>query len=169
MKKFIPFLVVLLIVSIIVTIFLSLASNKQMIVIKEGNLKRIPLNIELNKVQDSDCGMVIEDLTFASQVVSKSGKTWFFHDHGGFINWLKDKEFKDDVTIWVMSRDTKKWIDGRSAFYSLDDITPMGYGFGAYKNRETWHVDFNTMRLKMLRGETMNNPVIRKKLLSDGK
>ncbi|WP_455755802.1 hypothetical protein [Sulfurimonas sp.] len=169
MKKFIPFIVVLFIVSIIIAVFLSLASHKQMIVIKEGNLKRLPLNIELNKVQDSDCGMVIEDLTFASQVISKSGKTWFFHDHGGFINWLKDKEFKDDVSIWVMSKDTKKWINGRTAYYSLNDITPMGYGFGAYENREAWHVDFDTMRLKMLRGETMNNPVIRKKLLSDSK
>jgi len=167
MKKLVPFLVVFLIISIIIGIFLSLASNQQMIVIKEGNLKQLPLNMELNKIQDSDCGMVIEDLAFASQVVSKNGKTWFFHDHGGFINWLKDKEFKDDVIIWVMSKDTKRWINGRNAFYSLSDITPMGYGFGAYENKSTWHVDFNTMRLKMLRGETMNNPVIRKKLLNE--
>jgi len=165
MKRLMPFLVVFLIVSIIITIFLSLASAQQMIVIKEGNLDQIPLKIELNKHQDSDCGMVIEDLDFASQVVSKSGKTWFFHDHGGFVNWLKDKEFRDSVVIWVMSRDTKKWIDGRIAFYSLSDITPMGYGFGAYENRANGHVDFETMKLKMLRGETMNNPQIRKKLL----
>lgn len=165
MKRFIPFLVVLLIVSIIITIFLSLASSQQMIVIKEGNLKRIPLEMKLNKHQDSDCGMVIEDLEYASQVVSKSGKTWFFHDHGGFVNWLKDKDFKDDAVIWVMSKDTKKWIDAREAFYSLNELTPMGYGFGAYKNELESYVDFETMSLKMLRGETMNNPVIRKKLL----
>jgi len=64
-----------------------------------------------------------------------------------------------------MSKDTHKWIDGRKAFYSLNDITPMGYGFGAYeKNRDTF-VDYETMRLKMLRGETMNNPKIKKQLL----
>ena len=165
MKRVTPFLVVGLILSIIIAIFLSLASSQGMIVIKEGNLKQIPLKMELNKHQDSDCGMIIEELNFASQVVSKSGKTWFFHDHGGFVNWLKDKEFKDDAVIWVMSIDTKTWIDGRAAFYSLDDITPMGYGFGAYENRLQNHVDFETMQLKMLRGETMNNPVIRKKLL----
>ena len=169
MKKFVPFLVVFLIVSIIIGVFLSLASNKQMIVIKEGNLKRLPLQMQLHKIQDSDCGMVIEDLTYASQVIAKDGRTWFFHDHGGFIHWLKDKEFKNDVKIWVMSKDTKKWIDAKNAFYSLDDITPMGYGFGAYENKQNWHVDFNTMKLKMLRGETMNNPQIRKKLLKDKK
>ena len=151
MKRFMPFLVVFLIVSIIVSIFLSLASSGQMIVIKEGNLKQIPLKMELNRHQDSDCGMVIEDLDYASQVVSKNGKTWFFHDHGGFVNWLKDKDFKDDTVIWVMSRDTRKWIDGRKAFYSLDDITPMGYGFGAYENKKDNYVDFESMSLKMIR------------------
>ena len=167
MKKFIPVLVVLFIIAVIVSVFLSLASSNQMIVIKEGNLKQLPLKMELNKIQDSDCGMVIEDLTYASQVVAKDGKTWFFHDHGGFIHWLEDKNFKQNVKIWVKSKDTYKWIDAKKAFYSLNDITPMGYGFGAYENKKSWHVDFDTMRLKMLRGETMNNPVIRKKLLSE--
>ena len=167
MKKTMPFLVVLFIIAIIVGLFLSLASNNQMIVIQKGNLKQLPLKMELNKIQDSDCGMVIQDLTYASQVISKDGKTWFFHDHGGFINWLKDKDFKQNVKIWVKSKDTNKWIDAKEAFYSLNDITPMGHGFGAYENEKSWHVDFDTMRLKMLRGETMNNPAIRKKLLSE--
>ncbi len=167
MKKFIPIFIVLLIVLVIVSVFLSLASTSQMVVIKEGNVKQLPIEMELNKYQDSDCGMVIKDLDYASQVVIKNGKTWFFHDHGGFINWLKDKEFKDSAVIWVMSRDTKKWIDARTAFYSLTEETPMGYGFGAYKNRVDGYIDFETMKLKMLRGETMNNPVIRKKLLGN--
>ena len=164
MKKFIPILVVFVLVGIIVSIFLSLATAGKMVVVYEGNLKRIPIEMELNKYQDSDCGMVIEDLHYASQVVAKDGKTWFFHDHGGIINWLKDKNFKDDVLIWVMSRDSKKWIDGKKAFYSLDDITPMGYGFGAYEKSSDKYVDFETMKLRMLRGETMNNPFIRQQL-----
>lgn len=166
LKKLMPILIIIIIVAIIVTIFLSLASKQNMIVIKEGNLKQLPLVMELNKHQDSDCGMVIEDLHYASQVVAPSGKTWFFHDHGGFVNWLKDKEFKDEAVIWVMSRDSQKWIDAREAFYSLRDITPMGYGFGAYEFNKDGFVEFDTMRLKMLRGETMNNPLIKKQLMS---
>jgi len=165
MKKFIPFLVILSIVALIVTIFLSVASQQQMIVIKEGNVKKIPLKMVVNKYQDSDCGMVIDNLNYISQVISPSGKTWFFHDHGGFVKWLEDKDFKDEAIIWVMSLDTKKWIDGRKAFYSLQDKTPMGYGFGAYEKKAPTHVDFDTMRLRMLRGETLNNPHIRKQLL----
>ena len=167
MKKLTPLFIILTIISIIIAVFMSLASTQQMIVIKEGNLKQLPLEMELHKYQDSDCGMVIEELDYASQVTAKNGKTWFFHDHGGFVHWLKDKEFKDNVVIWVMSLDTKKWIDAKKAFYSLTDITPMGYGFGAYENKSDSYVDFDTMELKMLRGETMNNPIIRKKLLGN--
>ena len=167
MKKLMPFFIVLVIIAIIVTIFLSLAQKQQMIVVSEGNLKRLPVEMKLNKYQDSDCGMVIQDLEYASQIISTDGKTWFFHDHGGFIHWLKDKTFKDDVLIWVMSKDTKKWIDGRKAFYSLTDKTPMGFGFGAYEKKNAAFVDFETMKLRMLRGETMQNPLIKKQLLMD--
>jgi hypothetical protein len=43
----------------------------------------------------------------------------------------------------------------------------MGYGFGAYEFKQDGFIDFKTMKLKMLRGETMNNPAIRKKLLGN--
>lgn len=165
LKKLTPFLVIGVIVAVIVLVFLSLASKQNMIVIQEGNLAQVPLEMQLKKYQDSDCGMVIEDLTYASQVVAKSGKTWFFHDHGGFVHWLEDKEFKDEAKIWVMSRDTHRWIDAKKAFYSLNEITPMGYGFGAYETKQDAFVDFENMSLKMLRGETMNNPLIKKQLL----
>ena len=167
MKQFTPIFIVLLFVGIIVTLFLSLGKTQQMVVIKEGNLQRVPLKMQLHKYQDSDCGMVIEDMAYVSQVVAPDGKTWFFHDHGGFVHWLEDKPFKDDAKIWVMSRDTKKWIDGRKAYYSLNEITPMGYGFGAYEKKQDGFVTYDVMRLKMLRGETMNNPKIKKQLLGN--
>ena len=165
MKKIRPLLIVLVFVIVIVAIFLSLAKVQNMVVIKEGNLKKIPLEIVLNKYQDSDCGMVIEDMTYVSEVIAPDGKTWFFHDHGGFIHWLEDKPFKNEAKIWVRTKDTKKWIDAKKAYYSLNDITPMGYGFGAYEKSQKGFISFEDMRLKMLRGETMNNPKIRKQLL----
>ncbi len=166
-KKIVPFLIIAVIISIIVGVFLSLASNQQMVVVKEGNLKQLPLKMQLNKYQDSDCGMVIEDFEYVSQVVSPSGKTYFFHDHGGFVHWLKDKEFKEEAVIWVMSKDSSKWINARKAYYSLNEITPMGYGFGAYEKKEDGFVTYELMSLKMLRGETMNNPLIQKQLLGN--
>jgi len=165
MKKFAPILIIFVIVALIVALFLSLGNAQKMVVIKEGNLKKVPLKMEPNKCQDSFCGMVIKELTYASQVVGPRGKTWFFHDHGDFVEWLKDKPFEKDAVIWVMSRDTHRWIDGRKAFYSINELTPMGYGFGAYEKRGDGMIDFETMRLKTLRGETMKDPKIRKQIL----
>ena len=164
-KKFLPVLTVFAFVIIITTLFLSLSSSKKTVVVKDGNIKRLPIEMQKGIYQDSDCGMVIDDLTDASQVIAKDGKSWFFHDHGGFVKWLEDKEFKNEVKIWVKSRDTNRWIDARAAFYSLKDKTAMGYGFGAYEKKEDGYVDFDTMRLRMLRGETLRNPLIKKQLL----
>jgi len=167
MKKFTPFLVILFIVFGIVALFLSLGEKQNMIAVKEDNFKKLPLEIKIGKYQDSDCGMVIEDLKYASEVITPSGKTHFFHDHGGFVHWLKDKKFKDDAVIWVMTVDTKRWIKAQDAHYSINDKTPMGYGFGAYEKDDDSKIDYETMKLRMLRGETLNNPKIRKQILGE--
>ncbi|QOG11861.1 hypothetical protein [Arcobacter sp. FWKO B] len=132
------------------------------VVVVEGNLDKKPLEIVLGKYQDSDCGMSIDELTYASQVIAPNGKTWFFHDHGGMINWLKDKSFRDDSVIWVWAIDTNRWIDGYDAFYSVDEHTPMLYGFGAYENNNEKLISFVQMRDRMLRGENMANPIYAK-------
>lgn len=165
MKKILPFFTIIVIIAIIVIIFLSMSNSKQMVVLKEGNTTQTPLDIVLGKYQDSDCGMIIDNLDYVSQVVAPDGKTWFFHDHGGMAHWLKDKAFKDEAKIWVRTIDTKKYIDGRTAWYSQTDITPMRYGFGAYENKQDGFITFEEMSLKMLRGETMANPVYKKELL----
>ena len=165
MKKQTPFLLILFFVIIIVSVFLSLAKVQHMVVIKEHNLKKIPLEIVLHKYQDSDCGMVIEDMKYVSQVIAPDGKTWFFHDHGGFVHWLEDKPFKDKAVIWVRTVDTQRYIRAEDAFYSTNDITPMEYGFGAYEKNQKGFITYEQMRLKMLRGETLKNPKIRKQIL----
>ncbi|VAY86844.1 FIG00388320: hypothetical protein [hydrothermal vent metagenome] len=136
-----------------------------MIVVKTGNIAKRPIKIVLGKFQDSDCAMVINDTTYTSEVISPNGKTWFFHDHGGLVHWIENKKFKDDAIIWVMSKDTKRWIDGYKAWYSRTDITPMFYGFGAYENKKDDYITYKQMRLFMLRGETMANPSVKKQLL----
>ena len=162
MKKILPFLTLGIIIAII---FLSMSNKKQMVVLKEGNTAKIPLEIVLGKYQDSDCGMTIEDMTYVSQVVSSDGKTWFFHDHGGLANWLKDKPFKDSAKIWVMTKDSKKYIDARTAWFSRTETTPMGYGFGAYEIKKDGLISFEEMLLKVLRNEDLRNPYIKKELI----
>ncbi len=160
-----PIITIIIIISIIVVLFLSMSTSQNMTVVYVGNTDKKPINIVINKFQDSDCGMVIDDITYASQVVAPDGKTWFFHDHGGMVHWLENKEFKDEAIIWVMTKDTKRYINGRTAWYSRTDETPMFYGFGAYEKKADGLIDFETMFLHMVRGEHLANPLIKKKLL----
>lgn len=166
-KKYLPFLFVLSVTIAILAVFLSLASTKKHIVTQRANADFSATDMSAGVYQDSDCGMVIDNLSDVSQVISKSYNSWFFHDHGGMVKWLEDKPFKNDAKIWVMSRDTKRWIDAREAFYSLSDKTPMGYGFGAYESKQEGFITFEEMSLRVLRGETLQNPLIKKQLLGN--
>ena len=152
------------IIALIVTLFLSLATKQQMVTLMTGNVEKKPLTIILNHYQDSECGMVIDSLEYVSQVIAPNGNTWFFHDHGGMVDWLDRKSFKDEAILWIYAKDTKKWINGYKAWYSRDEKTPMLYGFGAYENKREKLIDFKTMQLHMLRGEHMANLIIRQQL-----
>ena len=165
-NNFTPILTIFIIACIIVVLFVSMSTSQNMTVVYTNNNNKQPIAIVLNKFQDSDCGMVIDNLTYASQVIASDGKTWFFHDHGGMVHWLENKEFKNTAVIWVMAKDTKKWIDGRKAWYSRTDDTPMHYGFGAYEKRKDDFIDFKTMTIYMIRGENLTNAYIKKQLLS---
>jgi len=166
-SKLLPILTIFTIVGIIIFLFISMSKSQNMTVVYTGNNDEKPIKIILGKFQDSDCGMVINDIKYASQVISKSGKTWFFHDHGGMVNWLKSKEFKDTSIIWVKSIDTNKWINGRTAWYSRNEVTPMLYGFGAYENKANKLIPYETMFLHMVRGEHLRDPKMKAIILKE--
>ncbi|NPA65272.1 MAG: hypothetical protein GXO11_00155 [Epsilonproteobacteria bacterium] len=165
MKKIAPFLVVAVILVIIVSVFLSLGKQKQMIVTMQNPTKKPLPQLQINKYQDAFCGMVIEETKYASQAIRNDGKSWFFHDHGDFIEWLKDKPFASEVIVYVHTIDTNKWIDATKAFYTSTENTPMGYGFGAYEHKKEGMIDYKTMKERVLHGETMNNPKYKQILL----
>lgn len=164
MNKLSKILLLIGFLGILVIVFVSLSKNQQMVVIENGNTTHQPLPIRVGHFQDSDCGMVIHSLDYASQVINPEGKTWFFHDHGGMVRWLNTKPFKESAVIWVHAKDTQQWIDGKRAWYSRTDTTPMQYGFGAYAKRQEGFIPFNEMSTLMMRGENLTNPHIRKQL-----
>lgn len=167
MKKLIPYLIVIAIVAAIITLFLSRAKTQQMVTVVTGNSERKALPITFGHYQDTQCGMPIEHNADAAQAVAPDGKTWFFDDIGCLALWMQDKAFKDQLVIWVYAKDTKSWIDAKSAHYNLTDKTPMHYGFGAYSEAKAGRIDFDELQLKMLRNETMNNPYTRRELLGE--
>mgnify|MGYP001551634868 FL=1 len=111
--------------------------------------------------------MLITTQRNSMQVVSPDGKTWFFDDPGCMVLWLKDKSFKADAKLWVYTIDTKQWIDAKTAWYGVKDKTAMHYGFGAREKKTEDSIDYKEMELRMLRGENLSNPKVRKKLLSE--
>lgn len=165
MKKILPFFTVFLIIIIIVIIFLSMSNKKQMIVIYENNHSHQPVDIKLNHFQDTQCGMTITQNKHSAQAVSPEGKTWFFDDVGCLASWYNNIKFQDQAILWVYSNDTNEYINARTAWFSRTDVTPMGHGFGAYKNKQEGFITFKEVSLKILRGEDLLNPYIRKELL----
>ena len=165
MKLITSILVVAALLIGIIVLFVTLGKTQQMIVVYEGNLDKVPIEMTAGRFQDGECGMLINDLDFASQVVAPDGKTWFFDDHGCMAAWLSARPFKDEAIIWVKDLPSGEWIDGSHAWYSRTDQTPMSYGFGAYKTYREGLIDFTTMQQAMLKGETMANLNFRNQLM----
>lgn len=131
------------------------------------NYQKIALEFKENEVQCPQCNMFLVDKEHTAQAITTNNKTYFFDDPGCLVLWIDQKHKKSDKEIvkWVYTLDTKKWIDAQKAFYSFSDKTPMNYGFGAYENPIENYIRYDEMRLRMLRGENMTNPKIRKKIL----
>jgi len=100
--------------------------------------------------------------------LSKDSKTEYFDDIGCMILWIKNNSLHvEDLELKVFSKDTNKYIDAKKAFYKIDENTPMRYGFSGYEQTQENSVSFNEVTLKMLRGEHMANPKIRKQILGN--
>ena len=165
MKKLAPIFTTIVIMAIIMIVFFSLAKQEQMITVYKDNPTQKPLTLNLHHLQDPQCAMVVEKNEFAAQLAAKSGKTLVFDEVGCLVLWLDDKVFTDAPKIWVYTMDSKRWIDAKKAHYSATERTPMLHGFGAYEYPGAKLIDYEEMRQRVLRGEDMTNPVIRKKLL----
>ena len=167
MKKLAPIFTTIVIMAIIMIVFFSLAKQEQMITVHQGNFSQEPLKLKLHHLQDPQCAMVVEKNEFAAQVASKAGKTWVFDDIGCLVLWLDDKVFIDAPKLWVYTLDSKKWIEAHNAHYSYNEFSPMLHGFGAYEYPSSTLIEFEEVRLRVLRGEDMTNPLIRKKILGE--
>ena len=130
------------------------------------NIQKLPLEFKKNGVICPQCNMPLESKKYTAQAITKDNKTHFFDDIGCMVLWLKEKNIElKSVKLWVYSVDSQKYLDALTAYYSIKDKTPMNYGFGAYEKREDGLIGFEEMRIKMLRGENLANPRIRKKIL----
>ena len=133
-------------------------------VYKEGNRSGQPLDFKPKEVQCVKCTMQLETKEHSAQAVLKDGKTYFFDDPGCLALWLKGKD-KDEIKLWVYTKDTKHYIPAQKAWYKLGERTPMNYGFGVYEKKTEGAVGFEEFLKMMYRGENMTNPAIKKRVL----
>ncbi|WP_200762502.1 hypothetical protein [Nitrosophilus alvini] len=136
-------------------------------VYKEGNKEGKALDFRPGEVQCVQCTMQVGSKEHSAQAVFPNGRTYFFDDIGCMVLWLEKQKNPLDIKLWVYTDDTHRYIDARKAWYKLGDKTPMNYGFGAYEHKKEGMIDFEEMKLKMLRGENMANPKIRKKFIRE--
>ena len=82
------------------------------------------------------CKMVVSDRKYVAQTTDPiTGRTYYFDDIGCLVLWFVEDEIEwaDKAIIWVKDVKTGEWIDARKAKWSTVSITPMAFGFAAYK------------------------------------
>ena len=124
-----------------------------------------PVDFVPGKLACPECHMDLKGLKDSAELIEGKEVT-VFDDPGCLVLWM-DKHGIDPTKakIYVYTRDTKRWVPAQQAHYSQTDATPMGYGFGAYEKDGKGRIPFEEMRLRVLRGLTLKDPKIRKKLL----
>ncbi len=112
------------------------------------------------------CNMELPKSNIYTSKLAQKSDTYWFDDIGCMVLWSKENNIDlNTIKSKVFSNDTKKYIDSSKAFYMIDEKTPMSYGFGAYEKKQENSLNFDKVIIKMLRGEHMANPKIRKQIL----
>jgi nitrous oxide reductase accessory protein NosL len=114
------------------------------------------------------CKMVISERHYAVQVINPdSGKSYMFDDIGCAVLWFNEEDipWENKALIYINDSISGDFIDARKAYYDTNSRTPMDYGFGAYKNKDDIKsnkkiLTYEEVRLRILRGETMQNPIL---------
>jgi len=120
------------------------------------------LYAELEKYICIESRVPIVDLFNSAQAILPNGDTYFFNDVGNVLLWLARQKNKEKIVVWVYAQDTERYVLAKDAWYSRVEITPMGYGFGAYEFRLYGTSDyyFNEVQRFALRGETLLHPMV---------
>ena len=112
------------------------------------------------------CNMELPNSNIHTSTIEGNTKTEYFDDVGCMVLWMKENKIDlNSVDMRVFSNDTKRYIDAKKAFYKFNEKTPMMYGFSAYENKQENIIYYEEVMMKMLRGEHMANPKIRKQIL----
>lgn len=112
------------------------------------------------------CNMTLNESNLHTAKMRVENKEYLFDDIGCLVLWAKEKNIEmQEVKIALFANDTHRYIDASSAFFTIHEKTPMNYGFSAYEKEVPNPIKMDEVWLRMLRGEHMANPKIRKQIL----
>ena len=154
------------VVAVIVILFLSLGSEEGGRYVYKGNTAHQAISIKPKEYQCSECGMDVEVLDYAAELITKGGDTYFFDDIGCMVLWLENHKIPM-VKMLTQTLDTHRWIEVKKAWYSRIAPSPMGYGFAAVEKKKEGLISYEEMRLLMLQGKNLHDPFVKKTLLKE--
>ncbi len=115
-------------------LFFSLVLTLFFIGCEKKDYTKEPAKLHWDRDMCERCKMAISERKFAVEAVDEKGKVYKFDDIGCLVLWQKlehpEIKFKK---IWITDAKSGKWIDAEKAEYTVDSITPMGYGFAAHE------------------------------------
>jgi len=117
------------------------------------------------------CKMGLDNPKYNLQAINENGQVRWYDDIGCFAEDLRDQDFNTwkgkKYKIWIGDADTGKWIDAEKAWYRFGDRTPMGYGYGAVKEKsDSAKYDFKTSIQRIDEGKTKRADFIKAKKMS---
>ncbi len=117
------------------------------------------------------CKMGLADPKYDVQAINEHGEVRWYDDIGCLAEDMRDGDFNKwkgaKYKIWIGDVQTGKWIDAEKAWYRFGDDTPMGYGYGAFKQKtDSAKYDFKTTIQRIDEGKTKRADFIKKKKMS---
>ncbi len=117
------------------------------------------------------CKMGLDDPKYNLQAINERGQVRWYDDIGCLAEDIRDQDFNkwkgNKYKIWIGDANTGKWIDAEKAWYRFGDRTPMGYGYGALKEKTSDSLfDFKTTLQRINEGKTKRADFIKKKKMS---
>ena len=123
------------------------------------------IDVKANEYRCATCKMNVSQLDYVTQAVTKNGNTYFFDDIGCMILWMERNSTRV-MKQYVKTLDTHRWMEAEKVYYSRIAPSPMGYGFAPVEVLREGLISYSEMKVLMLEGETLRNPDIKKRLIS---
>lgn len=133
-----------------------------------------PRKINYDRDICANCLMGIAEKNYAVQAINKNGNVLWFDDIGCYVEYLDKPEWKkfagdSKPKVWIADADTGEWLDIEKAWYRFGDHTPMGFGYGAVKEKKDGYYDYATTVQRIKEGKTNREAFIKKhKMMKHG-